>query len=162
MNGKGGGVRGMEAENAHNQICPSVVSNNQKGCFSNSTVGEVGCVHGGEQGGKRNQPVEGKRNEASLQHDVTLSAFKSPKQKGAAAATNMDSRFNLPRKLMSPVVDLLGRPVPSTARPPLPHTSMHTRHTQTRRGEEERHQQKEQESNTNLVAIRDRSAARSS
>ena len=52
------------------------------------------CI--GEDKEKRNQPVELKRKEASLQHDVTLSAFKSPKQKGAAAATNMDSRFNLP------------------------------------------------------------------
>lgn len=48
VKGKGGGVRGMKAEK-NNQICSSVVSNNQKGCFSNSTAGEVGRMHGGEQ-----------------------------------------------------------------------------------------------------------------
>jgi len=78
---------------------------------------------------------------------------------------------------MSQMVDLLGKPVLSIAHTALRlrvshiqasvHAHAHTfrdcrQHIDTQRGEEERHQQKEQESNTNLVAIRDRSAARSS
>lgn len=122
----------------------------------------------GENKGKRKQPVEGERNEASLQHDVTLSAFKSPKQKGAAAAAaNMDSRFNLPCKRTSQAAALLGRPVLSTAHAALSHPSTRTHPEATEstyraegRGGEA--SGKEQESSTNLVAIRDRGAARSS
>lgn len=110
----------------------------------------------GENKGERNQAGEGERNEASLQHDVTLSAFKSPEQKGAAMATNMDSRFNLPGKRTSRTVDLLSKPVPSVAHAALglrlSRTYMHTstrrhtfgagrRHTQAER-EEERHWQR--------------------
>lgn len=132
----------------------------------------------GENKGERNRAGEGERKEASLQHDVTLSAFKSPEQKGAAAmATNMDSRFNLPGKRTSRTVDLLSKPVPSVAhaalRLHLSHAYMHTytrRHTRSEPADCTHRQRErgretlatEQERNTNLVAIRDRSAARSS